>query len=45
VCRDLTARLKIRTSVVTRGETHPSGSNRTAAGMARNRRVDITIHY
>jgi outer membrane protein OmpA-like peptidoglycan-associated protein len=45
VCRDLTARLKIRTSVVTRGETHPSGSNRTPAGMARNRRVDITIHY
>ncbi|MFI7544812.1 Ig-like domain-containing protein [Actinoplanes sp. NPDC049599] len=45
VCRDLTVRLRIRTSVLTQGESNPSGNNSTSAGMARNRRVDITIHY
>ncbi|MFI5494865.1 fibronectin type III domain-containing protein [Actinoplanes sp. NPDC051859] len=45
VCRTLAARTKIRTNVITKGEANPSGSNSTAAGMARNRRVDITIRY
>ncbi|WP_203843768.1 fibronectin type III domain-containing protein [Winogradskya humida] len=45
VCRDLTARLGIRTNVLTQGETNPSGNNSTSTGKARNRRVDITIHY
>ena len=45
VCRDLTTRLRIPTRVLTQGETNPSGNNSTAAGMARNRRVNITIHY
>jgi titin len=45
VCRGLTTGPAVRTSIVTRGETNPSGSNSTSAGMARNRRVDITIHY
>ncbi|WP_212997407.1 IPT/TIG domain-containing protein [Winogradskya consettensis] len=45
VCRLLTARLKIKTSVITRGEANPSASNKTPAGMARNRRADITIRY
>ncbi|MFI5496817.1 fibronectin type III domain-containing protein [Actinoplanes sp. NPDC051859] len=45
VCRTLAARAGIRTYVITKGEANPSGSNSTAAGMARNRRVDITIRY
>ncbi|WP_203842690.1 IPT/TIG domain-containing protein [Winogradskya humida] len=45
VCRLLTTRLKIKTSVITRGEANPSASNKTPAGMARNRRADITIRY
>ncbi|MET0493532.1 MAG: OmpA family protein [Actinoplanes sp.] len=45
VCHTLTTRLTIRTSIETRGEANPTGSNKTPAGMARNRRVDITIRY
>lgn len=39
------AGVKVTTSTVTAGETQPRSSNRTAAGRAKNRRVELTVTY
>lgn len=36
---------KVKTTAVTAGETQPRSSNRTAAGRAKNRRVELTVTY
>lgn len=37
--------VKVTTSTVTAGETQPRSSNRTAAGRAKNRRVELSVTY
>ncbi len=36
---------KVKTTAATAGETQPRSSNRTAAGRAKNRRVELTVTY
>ncbi|WP_305789293.1 fibronectin type III domain-containing protein [Symbioplanes lichenis] len=45
VCSSVSAGLGVRTVVVSKGQANPAASNKTAAGMARNRRADITLTY
>ncbi|AGL19613.1 OmpA family protein [Actinoplanes sp. N902-109] len=45
VCSTLKAGRTVRVVIVTRGESNPLASNKTKAGMARNRRVDIKLTY
>ena len=42
-CHVLAGRRKIVVIIVSKGEKAPTGKNDTAAGRARNRRVDITV--
>ncbi|MFI5935144.1 fibronectin type III domain-containing protein [Actinoplanes sp. NPDC051494] len=45
VCATLVGKRNIRIVIVTKGDANPTGSNKTPAGMARNRRADITLFY